>query len=48
MMSVGVRFGCVLASDQVERSQKDIVAAVERELEASRYEASPKSGARVA
>ena len=30
----------IFASDQVERSQKDIVAAVERELEAARYEAS--------
>jgi len=30
----------IFASDQVERSQKDTVAAVERELEAARYEAS--------
>jgi DNA invertase Pin-like site-specific DNA recombinase len=30
----------IFASDQVERSQKDIIAAVERELEAARYEAS--------
>jgi DNA invertase Pin-like site-specific DNA recombinase len=30
----------IFASDQVERSQKDIMAAVVRELEASRYEAS--------
>ena len=30
----------ILASDQVERSQKEIIAAVERELEAARYEAS--------
>ena len=30
----------VLASDQVERSRKDIVAAVERDLEGARYEAS--------
>jgi len=30
----------ILASDQVERSRKDIVAAVERELESARYEAS--------
>jgi hypothetical protein len=30
----------IFASDQVERSQKDITAAVERELEAARYEAS--------
>lgn len=30
----------ILASDQVERSQQDVVAAVERELEGARYEAS--------
>jgi DNA invertase Pin-like site-specific DNA recombinase len=30
----------IFASDQIERSQKDIIAAVERELEAARYEAS--------
>ena len=30
----------IFASDQVERSRKDIIAAVERELEAARYEAS--------
>jgi DNA invertase Pin-like site-specific DNA recombinase len=30
----------ILASDQVERSRKDIVAALERELEGARYEAS--------
>jgi DNA invertase Pin-like site-specific DNA recombinase len=30
----------IFASDQVERSQKDIIAAVERELEAAHYEAS--------
>jgi DNA invertase Pin-like site-specific DNA recombinase len=30
----------IFASDQVERSQKDIIAAVERELETARYEAS--------
>jgi DNA invertase Pin-like site-specific DNA recombinase len=30
----------ILASDQVERSQQDIIAAVERDLEAARYEAS--------
>jgi DNA invertase Pin-like site-specific DNA recombinase len=30
----------IFASDQVERSQKDVIAAVERELEAARYEAS--------
>jgi Recombinase zinc beta ribbon domain/Recombinase len=29
----------IFASDQVERSQKDIIAAVERELETARYEA---------
>ncbi|MER9445637.1 hypothetical protein NKI79_30655 [Mesorhizobium sp. M0340] len=27
----------IFASDQAERSRKDIVAAVERELEAARY-----------
>ncbi len=30
----------IFASDQVERSRKDIIAAVERELEGARYEAS--------
>src|ERR1700758_3648227 len=30
----------ILASDQVERSRKEIIAAVERELESARYEAS--------
>jgi DNA invertase Pin-like site-specific DNA recombinase len=30
----------ILASDQVERSQQDVIAAVERELEGARYEAS--------
>ena len=30
----------IFASDQVERSRKEIIAAVERELEAARYEAS--------
>ena len=30
----------ILASEQVERSQKEVIAAVERELEAARYEAS--------
>jgi hypothetical protein len=30
----------ILASDQVERSRKEIIAAVERELEVARYEAS--------
>jgi DNA invertase Pin-like site-specific DNA recombinase len=30
----------ILASDQVERSQKDVIAAVERDLEGARYEAS--------
>ena len=30
----------ILASDQVERSQQDVIAAVERDLEAARYEAS--------
>jgi DNA invertase Pin-like site-specific DNA recombinase len=30
----------ILASEQVERSRKDIIAAVERELESARYEAS--------
>jgi DNA invertase Pin-like site-specific DNA recombinase len=30
----------IFASDQVERSRKDIIAAVERELESARYEAS--------
>jgi hypothetical protein len=30
----------IFASDQVERSQKETIAAVERELEAARYEAS--------
>jgi len=30
----------IFASDQVERSRKDVIAAVERELEAARYEAS--------
>jgi hypothetical protein len=30
----------IFASDQVERSRKEIVAAVERELEAARYDAS--------
>jgi len=30
----------IFASDQVERSRKDMIAAVERELEAARYEAS--------
>jgi DNA invertase Pin-like site-specific DNA recombinase len=29
----------IFASDQIERSRKDIIAAVERELEAARYEA---------
>jgi DNA invertase Pin-like site-specific DNA recombinase len=30
----------IFASDQIERSRKDIIAAIERELEAARYEAS--------
>ncbi|MER8731220.1 hypothetical protein NKH28_15485 [Mesorhizobium sp. M1227] len=30
----------ILASDQVERSRKEVIAAVERELEVARYEAS--------
>ena len=30
----------IVASDQVERSQKDVIGAVERELEGARYEAS--------
>jgi DNA invertase Pin-like site-specific DNA recombinase len=30
----------IFASDQAERSRKDVIAAVERELEAARYEAS--------
>jgi DNA invertase Pin-like site-specific DNA recombinase len=30
----------ILASDQVERSQRDVIAAVERDLEGARYEAS--------
>jgi DNA invertase Pin-like site-specific DNA recombinase len=30
----------ILASDQVERSQQDVIAALERELEGARYEAS--------
>jgi len=30
----------ILAADQVERSNKDVIAAVERDLEAARYEAS--------
>ena len=30
----------IFASDQIERSRKDIIVAVERELEAARYEAS--------
>src|ERR1700756_3282960 len=30
----------ILASEQVERSRKDIIAAVARELESARYEAS--------
>ena len=30
----------ILASDQVERSRQEVIAAVERELEAARYEAS--------
>jgi DNA invertase Pin-like site-specific DNA recombinase len=30
----------IFASEQVERSQKDVIAAIERELEAARYEAS--------
>ena len=30
----------ILASDQMERSQQDVIAAVERELEGARYEAS--------
>jgi hypothetical protein len=31
----------IFASDQVERSRKGVIAAVERELESARYEASP-------
>ena len=34
------REAAILASDQVERSRKEIIAAVERELEVARYEVS--------